>query len=119
LPEYEEDADRALSAFAAQAEHRGVRFGLERTAAHGALACTRWWGHPRWPDLVERFLCALDDPSDDHWGTDGEFRTQLPSELPELADRKLLRRILLSRPWELGTDTAQWLIREGIGYARA
>ena len=36
-----------------------------------------------------------------------------------VADRKLLRRILLSRPWELSTDTAQWLIRAGIGYARA
>jgi hypothetical protein len=44
LPEYEADADGALSAFGAQAEDRGVRFGFARTAAHGALACSHWWG---------------------------------------------------------------------------
>ena len=48
LPEYEADADDTLSAFGGQAEDRGVRFGFARTAAHGALACSHWWGHPYW-----------------------------------------------------------------------
>jgi len=46
LAEYEDDADECLSAFGAQAEERGVRFGFARTAAHGGLACSHWWGHP-------------------------------------------------------------------------
>ena len=119
LPEYEEDADEALSLFAEQAEDRGTRFGMARAAAHGALTCSRWWGHPRWPSLVDRFMSAIDNPADAHWGTGGKFRTGLPAEPPDAADRKRLRLLLLSRPWELNTDTAQWLIRAGIGYTQA
>jgi hypothetical protein len=118
LPEYEQDAQEALSAFAEQAEQTGARFGMARTAAHGALACSRWWGHSHWPALAGRFMIALDDPADAHWGADGEFRTRLPAEPAEVADRRRLRRLLLSRPWELSTDMAQWLIRAGIGYTR-
>jgi hypothetical protein len=28
----------------------------------------------RWPGLLDRLLAALDDPADDHWWQDGEFR---------------------------------------------
>ena len=41
------------------------------------LACRRWWGHPCWPDLVEKLLIVLDDPADEHWGQGGEFRRRL------------------------------------------
>jgi hypothetical protein len=116
LRDYEDDAEECLGIFAAQAEHRGARFGFARTAAHGALACSRWWGHPRWPTLVEAFMTALDDPADDHWGTGGELRTGLPAEPAAVADRKGLRRLLLSHPWELSTESAQWLVRAGIGH---
>ena len=54
LPEYEDDASLRLGGFARQAAGRGARFGMARTAAHGALACPHWWGHPRWPDLVRQ-----------------------------------------------------------------
>ena len=47
LAEYRDDADSSLSTFAVQAEERGPRFGFARTAAHGGLACSHWWGHPR------------------------------------------------------------------------
>jgi hypothetical protein len=119
LAEYENDADECLSAFAAQAEDRGARFGFLRTAAHGGLACSHWWGHPHWPARVEQFMEALGNPADDHWGPGGEYRARLPAEPAEVADRTRLRRLLLSRPWELSTDTAQWLVRAGIRYARA
>ena len=67
LTEYENDADECLSAFAAQAEDRGARFGFLRTAAHGGLACSHWWGHPHWAAQVEQFMKALGNPADDHW----------------------------------------------------
>jgi GTPase SAR1 family protein len=57
--------------------------------------------------------------ADDHWGPGGEYRARLPAEPAEVADRTRLRRLLLSRPWELSTDTAQWLVRADIRHARA
>jgi hypothetical protein len=87
LPEYQDDADGALSAFGAQAEDRGVRLGFARTAAHGALACSHWWGHPYWATRVDWFMKALDNPADDHWGAGGEHRTRLSAEPPDVADR--------------------------------
>jgi hypothetical protein len=51
-------------------------------------------------------------------GTDGKYRTGLPAEPADVADRKRLHRLLLSRPWELSTDTAEWLVRAGIGHTR-
>lgn len=116
LTEYEDDADECLSAFGAQVEERGARFGFARAAAHGGLACSHWWGHPHWPAQVERFMKALDDPADDHWGPGGGYRAELSAESAEVADRTRLRRLLLSRPWELSTDAAQWLVCAGIRY---
>jgi len=116
LPEYQADADDSLRTFGVQAEDHGVRFGFARTAAHGALACSHWWGHPHWPIGVERFMKALDNPADDHWGPRGEHRTALSAAPPDVGDRAYLRRLLLSRPWDLSTDAAQWLVRAGIRY---
>ena len=116
LPEYEADANDILSTFGAQAEDYGVRFGFKRTAAHGGLACSHWWGHPHWPSRVDRFMKALDNPADDHWGRAGEHRAVLSAEPPDAGDHTRLRRLLLSRPWDLSTDAAQWLVRAGIRY---
>lgn len=80
LPQLENDADEALTAFVYQAEDRGVGFAFRRAAAHGGLACRYWWGHPAWPELVDRFVRALDDPGDPHWGDNGEFRVRLRAE---------------------------------------
>jgi hypothetical protein len=62
---------------------------------------------------------ALDNPADDRWGPGGEHTARLPADPADIADRARLRRPLLLRPWELSTDTAQWLVRAGIRYARA
>ena len=118
LAEYRDDADACLSKFAVQAEERGARFGFIRTAAHGGLACSHWWGHPHWPAQVDQFVKVLDDPADDHWGTGSEYRANLSAEPADVADRARLRRLLLSRPWELSADAAQWLVSAGIRYPR-
>ena len=118
LADLENDADQVLSAFVYQSEDRGVGFAFRRAAAHGGLACRHWWGHPAWPRLVGRFLCALDDPSDSHWGADGQFRAQLRPEPAAVQDRATLRRTLLRQPWALDADAAQWIVSAGIGYLR-
>ena len=119
LAEYENDADECLSAFAAQAEDRGARFGFLRTAAYGGWRARTGGDTRTGPARVEQFMEALGNPADDHWGPGGEYRARLPVEPAEVADRTRLRLLLLSRPWELSTDTAQWLVRAGIRYARA
>lgn len=117
LARYKDDADAGLSTFAVQAEERGARSGLTRVAAHGALACPHWWGHPHWPARVGQFMTALDNPADDHWGPGGDGKARLPAEPADLTDRAHLRRALLSRPWELSADAAQWLADADIRYA--
>lgn len=119
LSQYEDDADLRLGGFVKQIADRGAQFGFARTAAHGAVACSHWWGHPRWPHLVDRLLHALDDPADDHWGQGGEFRSGLLPEPPIVADRKLLGRVLRSHPWDLSPESASWLVSAGIGYLRS
>lgn len=118
LADLERDADQALTAFVYQAEDRGVGFAFYRAAAHGGLACRHWWGHPAWPDIVTRFIGALDNPDDRHWGSGGEFRERLGPEPEEVRDRNALSRVLLQRPWDLDADSAQWVVSAGIKYLR-
>ncbi|MGH3189734.1 MAG: hypothetical protein ACRDOL_21220 [Streptosporangiaceae bacterium] len=68
---------------------------------------------------MDRLLLALNDPADKHWGPDGEFRERLPPEPSVVTDRKLLRQVLRSRPWDLNSESAAWLITAGIGYLRS
>ncbi|MEV4452568.1 hypothetical protein [Streptomyces mirabilis] len=119
LNEYEDHADRSLGAFVGQMEDRGVRFGLLRTACHGALACAQWWLHPTWPDRVERFVSVLDSPTDTHWGPDGAWRKKLGAEPPSVHDRGVLRATLLKAPWKLDGGAAEWITSAGIGYVQA
>ena len=62
---------------------------------------------------------ALGNPADDHWGPGGKYRAELPAEPADVADCARLRWLLLSRPWELSTDSADWLADAGIRYIRA
>ncbi|MFJ2775941.1 hypothetical protein [Kitasatospora sp. NPDC087315] len=116
LDEYVEHADQSLRGFIAQMEDKGVRFGLLRTACHGALACQQWWGHPTWPARVDRFMAMLDNPEDDQWGPSAAYRERLLPEPSDLQDRSALRATLLKEPWELGSTTADWITDAGIGY---
>lgn len=60
-------ADQALTAFVYQGEDRGIQFTFRRAPHMAPWACRHWWGQPAWPDLVGRFLCALDGPGDSQW----------------------------------------------------
>jgi hypothetical protein len=61
---------------------------------------------------------ALGNPADDRWGPGGKYKTELSAEPVDVADRARLRRLLLSRPWELSTDAAQWLVHADIRHVR-
>jgi hypothetical protein len=67
---------------------------------------------------VTRFVRILDQPENEHWGQHGERRAGLPPELPQIADRRILDRTLRERPWELDTDSAEWVVSAGIGFLR-
>ncbi|MFF2199689.1 hypothetical protein [Streptomyces sp. NPDC058145] len=116
LEEYEDHADRVLGGFVGQMEEKGVRFGLLCTACHGALACSRWWAHPTWPDRVEHFIRVLGDATDSHWGPNGERRERLGAEPLTVQDHYVLRATLLESPWKLDPTAAEWIVAAGIGY---
>jgi hypothetical protein len=116
---FTEHANGALGGFAGSAKRGGARFALYRAAAHGGLACPHWWGTPTWPELVRTFIRTLDDPGHSHGGPDGSRRIRLSREPAQVADRVGLQRVLLSRPWNLEPDAAQWIVDAGIGYLRA
>ncbi|GAA0402720.1 hypothetical protein [Streptomyces luteireticuli] len=116
LKEYEEHANQRLGAFAGQTEDKGVRHGLLYTAGHGALACSGWWAHPSWPARVGRFVSVLDNPDDPHWGADGDHYRRLPTEPAAVRDRGALHTMLLETPWELDSETTEWIIGAGISY---
>jgi hypothetical protein len=67
--------------------------------------------------LVDRFLTAIDDPDDPHWG---QGATSLPAAPHQICDRRQLRRRLRRRlrrePWTLDPDAAAWVIRAGIRF---
>ncbi|WP_455360489.1 hypothetical protein [Streptomyces sp. SYSU K21746] len=115
---YADDAEQQLLSFLAGGEQRGVRYAFMCGAAHGAGACTHWWGHPRWPQLVDTFLTAVGDPEHEHWGGDGGRLKRLSPLPAELSDVDTVRRTLLQHPWKLGADSARWITSAGIGYLR-
>lgn len=117
IGEYEECADIALSAVLTSVERDGSVFALKRAAAHGAGACGHWWGHPKWPGLVEVFLTALDDPAHPHWGDEGQLHARLRSEPETVGDRARLRDLLLTKPWLLDADASAWLVHAGLRFA--
>jgi hypothetical protein len=116
VKEYEEHPDRSFSGFVGQMEGRGVRFGLLRTACHGALACSHWWKHPAWPTLVERYVSVLDIPTDPHWGPDGEWHAKLGTEPDSMRDGTVLAAMLLKTPWKLDDSAAEWITNSGFRY---
>jgi hypothetical protein len=118
LAEFEDHADRMVGDYCATTEQDGAVLCFQQSAAAGAVACRHWWGTPPWPDLVTRFVRILDQPENEHWGQHGERRAGLPPELPQIADRRILDRTLRERPWELDTDSAEWVVSAGIGFLR-
>jgi hypothetical protein len=78
--------DRTLGGIAADADQHGLDFAMQRTAAHGGLACAHWWGTPWWPDIVTEFLARLKDPHHPHWGNDGDRYARLPTQPDEGAE---------------------------------
>lgn len=68
--------------------------------------------------LVSRFLQAINDTANEHWGADGQYKRDLLPEPILVADRRSLRKILLARPWQLDSESSGWLVLAGIGYLR-
>jgi hypothetical protein len=108
--------DRTLGGIAADADRHGLDFAMQRTAAHGGLACAHWWGTPWWPDIVTEFLARLEDPHHPHWGNDGDRYARLPTQPAEVADRRQLRMLLLDAPEALSDEGAEFCVEAGIGF---
>lgn len=109
VKDYAEDTMETLDAFLSMVDERGPSFAFLRTAAHGAAACEHWWNHPRWPSHVETFLVELRNGENEHLERIGPR--------PEaIADLAFLQQLLLNRPWELDSASAQWIAEADIRY---
>jgi hypothetical protein len=108
--------DRTLGGIAADADRHGLDFTMQRTAAHGGLACAHWWGTPWWPGIVTEFLARLENPYHRHWGKDHDRYARLPTQPAEVADRHRLRTLLLDEPEGLSDEGAEFCVEAGIGF---
>ncbi|KOX19731.1 hypothetical protein ADK67_32910 [Saccharothrix sp. NRRL B-16348] len=118
LDEFTDHVTATLGGVANLAEDHSTHYAFRRVAAHGGLACRHWWGTPTWPGLVDRFVNALDDPTDPHWGQDGQRYSRLPPRPRRIKDSAGLRRLRLRHPWKLDETSANYLVTAGIGYLR-
>ena len=115
LLELQAHVDSTLSALLALAKRQGADTAVLFLTVQGAFQTTQWWGHPQWTRLVDRFVVALDDPTDSHWNSVPGWWDRLPPEPTEVVDRVHLRMRLRAAPWKLRVETAEWLVDAGIG----
>ncbi|MEU4448264.1 hypothetical protein AB0K14_38340 [Actinosynnema sp. NPDC050801] len=118
LDAFADHVAKTLGTVAILAEEHSARYAFWRAAAHGGLACRHWWGTRTWPGLADRFVAALDDPTDPHWGADGKRFSRLPARPARIKDNGGLRKSLLRHPWKLDTASANYVVTAGIGYMR-
>lgn len=65
--EFEGHADRQLGALLEVAEQRGAHVVAMWLGLRGSRVVGHWWGTPKWPFVVDKFLDRIDDPGDRWW----------------------------------------------------
>ncbi|WP_344160114.1 hypothetical protein [Kribbella yunnanensis] len=109
VPLLQEHGARQFEALLEQADEKGVHVVVSWLALRGAVSCPQWWLSPRWPSVVDAFLNRLDDNEDSFWSLGG-----YPEALPaEFNDRPGIRRTLLTAPYDLSADAAQFCVGPG------
>lgn len=108
-------AETQCGALIGQAEEHGVAVVLMWLGLRGRLSCGDWWGSPRWPAIVDRFLVRLDDAEDPFWTLRGH-----PGNPPvPPADTLWLRRMLLGAPDSVDTEIIDFCLHDaGLGFVR-
>lgn len=109
----QDHATAQIAALSDKAEDPGVDVVLLFLAMRGGGACGRWWGSPRWPAIVDAFVALLNDPGDPWWQDHRTYPAHRPGEA---ADLGLLRYLLLTRPYQLSYEAAEFCIDNGIGF---
>jgi hypothetical protein len=71
-----------------------------------------WWGAPQWPEIVNEFLDALDDPNHQHWLDFDISPNTLPPQPAAMKNRRRLRKHLLDSPWTIDTPSADWMLQQ-------
>jgi hypothetical protein len=114
LPALRRHAVRHAEVYARMQDADGARAALMLAAAQGVFHGSRWHGMPRWPNVVQAFCRAVDNPADPHWQVRplAEHRPR-PACITDTAE---LRRLLLAGPDRMDADAAAWCVHAGIGY---
>src|SRR6201999_1830664 len=91
------DIDRALEVWEWTEQRRGFPYALAVLAIQAGVSYKGWYGSPWWRDVVELFIELLEDPASSAW----KYDQQREAEPREVADRMLLKQILLEAPESL------------------
>jgi hypothetical protein len=104
LAAYDDEVSRVAGyALACMDKHdpRSVFYG---PAVSSIMWAPGWWRRPGYPSHVDAVFAALGNPDHRRWN--GE---PIPSP-PAGTDLAMVRRLMLTKPWELSDAVCQWLI---------
>jgi hypothetical protein len=63
-----------------------------------------WWGTPGYPVHVDRVFAAVNNPEHRCW------RGRPVPVPPAGTDLAVVRRLMLTKPWQLPTEVCEWLV---------
>ena len=116
LGNYADHVDEYGGRWLDRADKVGVPLTVLSAGAFMGSLNSRWWGTRGWPDCVDALFRVLDRPDHEFWHR--ASRSSVPVPPAGAPDEATLRRLLLTAPWQLNDETADWLVNEvGIGYA--
>lgn len=113
----EEAADQAATQQAVEDAH-GREVALSRAVALTTFSGSDWWGMPSWPPRVRRFIEALSNPRDPHWGEAARWWRDHEQGPPMVRNLDELQAALLAGPDTLDAEAAAWCVSALIGYLR-
>jgi hypothetical protein len=104
------DVEEALAIVEGTERRRGFLYVLSVLAVQAGISYKDWFGSPWWPDVVERFIELVNDPSSSAW----RYDPHREAEPPGVADRESLKRALLEAPESLDDDSIYWCLTHGL-----
>lgn len=105
LNDYRDEVDRRAGYLLACVDEHDPRAAFY-VPAISAVSAESWWGTPEYPEHVDVVFAALNNPQHRVWRGKG-----IPAPPPG-TDLAAVRRLMLTKPWQLPNDVCEWLVYE-------
>ncbi len=106
------DGDEALEVSERTEQRCGFLYVHSIYALQAGISNKGWYGSPWWPDVVERFIELIDDPTSSAW----KYDEQREPEPDVIADRESLKQVLLQEPESLDDGSIYWCLNHGLSH---